>query len=194
MSFDRSHDRCTKTHGIRRIVESDLYDVSSRCCIRTSFNLPDCATSPAQTMLPAAYKIMVRVSSGGSPKHDSMPAIIASFRAFPLAERDRRNIARIVELSDRSRVRAPRSMGRFSIACFRMNRHRDLPHCLRRHRWRQCTFDASPHLNSRIVGDRPGCPANCVGMNEFGTDMLGADLEAFSRRARARCTIWNVSR
>jgi hypothetical protein len=37
------------------------------------------------------------------PKKDSMPALDASSRAFLLAERDRRNIAGIVELIDRMR-------------------------------------------------------------------------------------------
>jgi hypothetical protein len=46
---------------------------------------------------------MARVSSGGSLKKDSMPAIVASSRAFLLAGRDRRNVARIVELIDRMR-------------------------------------------------------------------------------------------
>src|SRR4029077_17829025 len=61
----------------------------------SSFNLPDCANSPAIKCFPSACKIMVRVSSGGSRRGDSMPALDASSRAFLLAGRDRRNIAGI---------------------------------------------------------------------------------------------------
>src|SRR5258708_6485103 len=48
----------------------------------TSFDLPDCATSPAIKRFPSVCKIIVRVSPGGSPKKDSMPAIAASSRAL----------------------------------------------------------------------------------------------------------------
>jgi hypothetical protein len=34
--FDLSHERCAKTHCIRRIVESDLHGKGSCCCIRAA--------------------------------------------------------------------------------------------------------------------------------------------------------------